>query len=121
MWLQGDGRIMLKGTIYRIVVRSELGDRHASAFEGMRMESQEGQTIITGVVVDQPHLFGILDRINALGLELLSVQALPEEAPRVLKEIESQSHELGARRQLEQFSKRMVPLVETRRVLSLLY
>src|SRR5215216_5126234 len=28
----------------------------------------------------QPHLFGILDRINGLGLELLSVEALPEDA-----------------------------------------
>jgi outer membrane PBP1 activator LpoA protein len=65
---------------YRIVARSELGDRYASAFEGMRMETEDGQTILTGQVVDQPHLFGILDRINGLGLELLSVEALPEDA-----------------------------------------
>jgi len=69
---------MRKGTIYRIVVRSELGERYASAFEGMRMETQEGQTILIGEVVDQPHLYGILERINGLGLELLSVQAMPE-------------------------------------------
>ena len=31
-------------------------------------------------VKDQPHLFGILDRINGLGLELLSVQAFSEDA-----------------------------------------
>ena len=61
---------MRKGTIYRIVVRSELGDRYASAFEGMHMET-----------VDQPHLFGILNRINGLGLELLSVQAMPDARP----------------------------------------
>jgi hypothetical protein len=77
---------MRKGTIYRIMVRSELGDRHASAFEGMRMESQEGQTIITGEVVDQPHLFGILERINGLGLELLSVQAMPDARPSTERE-----------------------------------
>jgi len=46
----------------------------------MQMETKAGQTILTGEVVDQPHLFGILDRIHGLGLELLSVQALPEEA-----------------------------------------
>ena len=71
-----------KGTrrVYRIVARSELGERYASAFEGMRMETSEGQTILTGEVKDQPHLFGILDRLNGLGLELLSVEALPEEA-----------------------------------------
>jgi hypothetical protein len=69
-----------KGTVYRIVVRSELGDRYASAFEGMKMETKDGKTILIGEVKDQPHLFGILERINGLGLELLSVQALSEEA-----------------------------------------
>ena len=62
------------------MVRSELSDRYASAFEGMEMETKEGQTILTGEVKDQPHLFGILDRLNSLGLELLSVQTLSEEA-----------------------------------------
>jgi outer membrane PBP1 activator LpoA protein len=67
-------------TVYRIVARSELGERYASAFEGMRMETEDGQTILTGEVKDQPHLFGVLNRINGLGLELLRVQALPEDA-----------------------------------------
>jgi hypothetical protein len=68
------------GMIYRIVVRSKLCERYASAFEGMKMETKDGQTILIGEIIDQPHLFGILDRINGLGLELLSVQALPEDA-----------------------------------------
>ena len=68
--------------VYRVVVRSELGNSYACAFEGMRMEIQDGQTILTGEVKDQPHLFGILDRINGLSLELLSVEALPVEARR---------------------------------------
>ena len=68
------------GTVYRIVARSELSDRYAVAFEGMEMETKNGDTIITGEVKDQPHLFGILARINGLGLKLLSVQALPEDA-----------------------------------------
>jgi hypothetical protein len=63
--------------IYRIVVRSELGERYAAAFEGMRIETRDGRTILTGEVKDQPHLFGILGRLNGLGLELLSVEALP--------------------------------------------
>ena len=67
------------GKLYRIVVRSELGDRYASAFEGMHMESKDGRTILTGEVKNQPHLFGVLDRLNGLGLELLSVQAMPDE------------------------------------------
>jgi hypothetical protein len=77
------GRIMGdKGTakVYRIVVRSELGEKYARAFKGMSMETRDGQTILTGEVRDQPHLFGILDRLYGLGLELLSVEVLPEEA-----------------------------------------
>ncbi|HEY6710829.1 MAG TPA: hypothetical protein VI055_01055 [Rubrobacter sp.] len=71
---------MSKGTVYRIVVRSELNGRYAVAFEGMEMETKNGDTILTGEVIDQPHLYGILNRINGLGLQLLSVQALPEDA-----------------------------------------
>ena len=67
------------GTVYRIVMRSELSDRYAVAFEGMEMETKNGDTILTGKIIDQPQLFGILDRINGLGLQLLSVHALPED------------------------------------------
>jgi hypothetical protein len=70
-----------KGTrrIYRIVARSELSDRYAFAFEGMHMEMRDGRTILTGEVKGQPHLFGLLNRLNDLGLQLLSVQAMPDE------------------------------------------
>ena len=78
-----------KGKVYRIVVRSELTDRYASAFEGMEMETKNGQTILSGEVKDQAHLFGILERLNSLGLELLSVQALKEDAHRSAEVIES--------------------------------
>jgi hypothetical protein len=78
-----------KGTVYRIVVRSELSDRYAVAFEGMELETKDGETILTGEVLDQPHLFGILERINGLGLELLSVQALKEDAHPSAEMIES--------------------------------
>jgi hypothetical protein len=65
--------------VYRIVVREELSDRYAVAFEGMQMEMEDGQTILTGEVLDQRHLHSILDRIGDLGLRLLSVQALPDD------------------------------------------
>jgi hypothetical protein len=51
-------------TIYRTVVREELGEGLATAFEGMDMETKAGQTILTGVVTDQPHLHSIIDRIG---------------------------------------------------------
>ena len=42
------------------------------------MEAKGGVTVLTGKIIDQPHLYGILERINGLGLELLSVEALPD-------------------------------------------
>ena len=68
-----------KGMVYRIVVRSELDDRYAVVFEGMEMETKHGETILTGEIIDQPHLYGILERVNGLGLEVLSVQTLPDD------------------------------------------
>ena len=69
-------------TVYRIVVRGELSQRYAVAFEGMEMEVKSGQTILTGEIKDEPHLHGILDRIGALGLRLLSVGSFPTETSR---------------------------------------
>jgi outer membrane PBP1 activator LpoA protein len=76
---QNGSRIMGTRTVYQIVVRSELGERFAAAFEGMEIEEKCGQTILTGEVTDQPHLHGILDRINGLGLELVSVECVARE------------------------------------------
>ena len=66
------------GKTYRIVVRSELSERYAAAFEEMEMETNSGVTVLTGKIIDQPHLYGILNRVSDLGLELLSVECLPE-------------------------------------------
>jgi hypothetical protein len=79
--------------VYRIVAKSELSERYASAFEGMHMEIEDGRTILTGEVKDQPHLFGILDRLNGLGMDLLSVQTLSEEARPIADGLGRPSHE----------------------------
>ena len=66
------------GKTCRIVVRSELSERYSVAFEEMKMETKGGLTVLTGKIMDQPHLYGILDRLSGMGLELLSVRYLPE-------------------------------------------
>jgi hypothetical protein len=69
------------GMVYRIVVRGELSERSAADyFEGMEIETGGGQTILTGEVIDDAHLHGILDRINSLGLTLVRLHALAEDA-----------------------------------------
>jgi hypothetical protein len=59
---------------YRLVIRGELDERFAYLFEGMRMQRGAGETVLTGVVRDQAHLHGFFERIEELGLELVSVQ-----------------------------------------------
>ena len=66
------------GKTYRMVVRSELNERYAAAFEEVEMKTNGGLTILTGTIIDRPHLYGILDRLCGLGLELLSVECLRE-------------------------------------------
>ena len=65
-------------TIYQIVVRGELSQRYVPAFDGMTLTLGEGQTAITGPVIDQAHLHGLLNRVGDLGLELLSVNVMLE-------------------------------------------
>ena len=67
-------------TTYRIVVHGESSERYAAVFEGMEMEAASGRTTLTGVVKDQPHIFVMLDRINGLGLKLVSVESVPIES-----------------------------------------
>jgi hypothetical protein len=71
----------VRPTSYQIVVRGELSQRFAMTFEGMTLVAEDGHTAITGPVVDQAHLQGLLDRVGELGLELVSVTATPEPSP----------------------------------------
>lgn len=59
---------------YRIVVRGGLSERFSQAFEGMALHSADGRTSLEGDVRDQSELFGLLERVRDLGLELVSVE-----------------------------------------------
>jgi len=64
---------------YRIVVEGELGPRYASAFAGMTLHAQEGETELVGTVIDPSHLHAVLERIAGLGLTLHSLTAIEPE------------------------------------------
>jgi hypothetical protein len=68
----------VKGPVYRLVVRGELDDRFACLFNGMQMERVAGTTVLNGRVIDQAQLHGFIERIEELGLELLSVEQRSE-------------------------------------------
>ena len=64
------------GDTFTFVLRGEIGDRFGVLFEGMRLERNRGTTVLTGPVRDQAHLHGLIERIQELGIELVSVNPL---------------------------------------------
>jgi hypothetical protein len=77
---------------YRLVVEGELGPRYASAFDGMTVSAHDGQTEITGPIIDPSHLHGLLERVTGLGLTLHSLTPLDTDNA----EAEAQPHKQPA-------------------------
>ena len=61
---------------YEIVVEGVLDQCWAAWFGGLHVESDGAQTVISGLVTDQPALHGLLAKIRDLGLCLISVRRL---------------------------------------------
>jgi hypothetical protein len=60
--------------LYEIRVEGHLSEPWAEWFEGLSIcNTPDGETILSGPVVDQPALFGVLNKIQALHLVLISV------------------------------------------------
>ncbi len=62
--------------IYEIRIQGHLGHQWAERFEELSMTLEDdGTTLLTGPVVDQAALHGILRKIRDLGIALLSVNS----------------------------------------------
>jgi hypothetical protein len=60
--------------LYEIRIKGHLEDRWADWFEGLTITQEEdGETLLTGPVVDQAALYGLLRKVRDLGMPLLSV------------------------------------------------
>ena len=62
---------------YEITVRGRLTDTMLTAFDGLDASPAAAGTVLRGEIVDQAALFGVLERIESLGLELLDVRRNP--------------------------------------------
>lgn len=61
--------------VYTIRLHGHLDERRARQFTGLTMTLlPEGETLLTGPIVDQAALHGILARIRDMGMPLLEVK-----------------------------------------------
>jgi len=66
--------------VYEIRFKGHLNRRRAQMFEGLEMvQGPDGETVLTGPVIDQAALHGILNRIRDLGVPLLSVRRVEQD------------------------------------------
>jgi hypothetical protein len=63
---------------YEIVVRGRLSRRYEGAFDGATLVPRNGQTTLRAELVDQSQLYGLLNRLRDLGIELISVNPVRE-------------------------------------------
>jgi hypothetical protein len=71
---------------YQIRIKGHLGSQWSDWFGGLTITLEDnGDTLLTGVVVDQAALHGLLRKVRDAGMPLVSVSpatASPEPAPR---------------------------------------
>ena len=68
-------------TAYQIRITGQLDARWADWFEGLTITLDGGDTLITGPVVDQAVLHGLLKRVRDLGMPLVSVSPIESGPP----------------------------------------
>ncbi len=60
--------------VYQIRIKGQLDAQWTDWFEGLTITLEEdGDTLLTGPVIDQAALHGLLKKVNGLGLPLVSV------------------------------------------------
>jgi hypothetical protein len=64
---------------YEVRVDGVLDGRWSDWFQGLRIQNQGGETLLSGTLPDQPALHGILDKVRDLGLSVITVRRLPLE------------------------------------------
>jgi hypothetical protein len=63
---------------YEIRVRGVLGDTFLAGFLEVDTRTENGNTVLSGMLLDRAGLHGVLNEIEALGLELVEVRRQPD-------------------------------------------
>lgn len=60
--------------LYEICIRGQLSDQWATWFDGLTINlTDDGNTILSGNIIDQAALHGVFKKIRNLGLTIISV------------------------------------------------
>jgi hypothetical protein len=62
---------------YEIRIKGRVGESVLLAFEGLAVTTEPVETILYGPVADQDALHELLDKLQALGLEVVELRRLP--------------------------------------------
>ena len=63
--------------VYQIRIKGHLGPQWTDWFGGLTIAVEEdGDTLLTGPVVDQAALYGLLKKVRDLGMPLVSVNCI---------------------------------------------
>jgi hypothetical protein len=63
---------------YEFRIRGRLSQPVLESFDSLQSDIERVETILHGPVRDQAELHGIIERVQALGLELIEVRRLPD-------------------------------------------
>ena len=67
---------------YQIRLAGHLDERWAAWFDGLRLTHEtDGTTVLSGQIVDQAALHGLLHKVRDLALPLISVAQIEPDAP----------------------------------------
>jgi hypothetical protein len=79
-------------TVYQIRLKEKLDERWSAWLGGLTvMHEANGETVLTGEVVDQAALHGLLSKVRDLQLTLLAVSTLKEDLPSAHEEVKEKS------------------------------
>jgi hypothetical protein len=72
---------MIMPTSYRIRVEGHLDPTWSRWFDGLNITHEpNGETVLSGLILDQAELFGVLAKVHNLNLVLVSVTRAPVES-----------------------------------------
>lgn len=70
--------------VYQVRIKGHLDSQWKDWFGGLSITlEEEGDTLLTGPVIDQAALYGLLKKVRDLGMPLLSLQRVEPDPPDV--------------------------------------